>query len=91
LSDYLKKPPSPDQGISWPLAFLIGVVAVVVGWIVTHRPSAAPVVGAGGVAEEGPISVLFGIGFFLLLAGVFQVFAAARRMREMLTTERLKM
>ena len=52
LSDYLKKPPSPDQGISWPLAFLIGVVAVVVGWIVTHRPSAAPVVGAGGVAEE---------------------------------------
>jgi len=52
LSDYLKKPPSPDHGISWPLAVLIGVVAVVVGWIVTHRPSAAPVVGAGGVAEE---------------------------------------
>ena len=94
LSDYLKKPPSPDHGISWPLAVLIGVVAVVVGWIVTHRPSAAPVVGAGGVAEEvvrkldlsrsdgNPSWVLiylfFLVGTSLLAAGVVQVYCRCK-------------
>ena len=44
LSDYLKKPPSPDHGISWPLAVLIGVVAVALA----HRMGA----GDGGLLDH---------------------------------------